>query len=51
MELRTGLFHAVARALLLAVLQYRPPPVESRTEVIDRVGCGDDVRETVMFST
>ncbi|MEN9674690.1 MAG: hypothetical protein RIS76_586 [Verrucomicrobiota bacterium] len=44
-------FQTGARARLLEVLRYQPPPVDPRAEVLERVDCGDYVREKIAFST
>lgn len=44
-------FQAAARARLLEVLLYQPQPVDPRVEVLERVDCGDHVRERITFST
>jgi dienelactone hydrolase len=44
-------FQSEARAKLLELLLYRPDPVDPRPEVLERVDCGDYVREHVTFAT
>ena len=44
-------FQAAAREKLLELLHYQPEPVEPRPEVIERVDCGDFVRERITFAT
>lgn len=44
-------FTATARQKVLDVLQYRPPRVEPRAEVLERVTRPDHVRERIVFST
>ena len=44
-------FQSAARRRLLDVLQYHPEPVDPRPEIIERVDCGDYIREKLMFST
>lgn len=44
-------FRGQARQRVADVLQYTPPPVDLRPEVVDRVDCGDFVREKVIYST
>jgi dienelactone hydrolase len=44
-------FQAAARAKVFELLQYRPEKVEPRAEVLERVDCGDHIRETVVFNT
>ncbi len=41
----------VARAKVLDLLHYTPPAVDPAPEVVERVDCGDYVRERVWFST
>jgi dienelactone hydrolase len=40
-----------ARAKLLDLLHYAPPPCEPRPEVVKKVDCGDHVLERVYFNT
>jgi dienelactone hydrolase len=40
-----------ARGKLLELLHYAPPPCDPRAEVVERVDCGDHVREKVSFNT
>jgi dienelactone hydrolase len=40
-----------ARAKLLDLLAYSPPPCSPAAETVERVDCGDYVRETVVFSS
>jgi dienelactone hydrolase len=42
---------AVARGKLLDLLHYDPPACDAQAEVVERVDCGDFVRETVYFNT
>jgi dienelactone hydrolase len=44
-------FHAFAREKVFDLLLYKPPKVDPRPEVIERVDMGDFVREKVVFST
>jgi dienelactone hydrolase len=44
-------FKAAGREKVLEVLLYRPPPVDPRPEVLDRVDMGDYIREKILFST
>ncbi|WP_414663962.1 dienelactone hydrolase family protein [Horticoccus sp. 23ND18S-11] len=44
-------FQAAAREQLLEVLQYRPEPVDPAAQLIERVDCGDYVREKITFAT
>jgi dienelactone hydrolase len=39
------------RAKVLSLLQYSPPKCDPKAEVVERVDCGDYVREKVYFST
>src|SRR5262245_7121307 len=41
----------VARGKLLELLHYAPPPCPPAAETVERVDCGDYVRETVRFNT
>lgn len=40
-----------ARAKLLELLHYAPPPCDPAAETVERVDCGDYVRERVWFNT
>ena len=40
-----------ARAKLLDLLAYSPPPVAPAADTVERVDCGDYVREKVLFNT
>ena len=40
-----------ARAKVLDLLHYSPPPVDPAAETVERVDCGDYVRERVSFNT
>jgi dienelactone hydrolase len=40
-----------ARGKLLNLLHYAPPPVDPKPEVIEKLDCGDHVREKVCFNT
>jgi dienelactone hydrolase len=44
-------FQTAARAKVFELLQYRPEQVAPQAEVLERVDCGDHVRETVVFNT
>src|SRR5262249_23390604 len=44
-------YRAAAREKVLGVLLYRPERVDARAEMIERVDCGDYVREKIVFST
>jgi dienelactone hydrolase len=44
-------FQTEARAKLLELLLYQPEPVNPRPEVLERVDCGDFVRERITFAT
>ena len=44
-------FQSAAREKLFELLHYRPAPVEPRPEVLERVDCGDFVRERITFAT
>jgi dienelactone hydrolase len=44
-------FKATARPKVFELLQYRPEKVDPKPEVIERVDCGDHVREKVLFAT
>ncbi|HYT87260.1 MAG TPA: alpha/beta hydrolase family protein [Gemmataceae bacterium] len=44
-------FRTTAREKVLELLQYRPPRVEPRAEVLERVNRPDHVRERIVFST
>jgi dienelactone hydrolase len=44
-------FQVTAREKLLEVLLYQPAPVEPRPEVLERVDCGDHIRERITFAT
>ncbi len=44
-------FQAAARARVFELLQYRPEQVAPQAEVLERVDCGDHLRETVVFNT
>jgi dienelactone hydrolase len=46
-----GAWRRVARAKLLELLAYSPPPCDSRPEALERVELGDHVRERVLFNT
>ena len=39
------------RAKVLSLLQYSPPACEPRVEVLERVDCGDYIREKLTFNT
>jgi dienelactone hydrolase len=41
----------VARGTVLDLLHYAPPPVAAAAETVERVDCGDYVREKVWFNT
>src|SRR5207249_9202506 len=41
----------LARGKLLELLQYSPPKCDPKPEVLDRVDCGDYVRESILFNT
>src|SRR5262245_30160501 len=41
----------MARAKLLDLLAYSPPPCDPRAEVIERVELNDHIRERVLFNT
>ncbi len=42
---------ATTRAKVLELLQYSPPPCAPAAETVERIDCGDYVREKVWFST
>ncbi|AMY12101.1 putative dienelactone hydrolase [Luteitalea pratensis] len=42
---------ATARATVLDLLHYAPPPCDPRAETFERVDCGDYIREKVFFNT
>lgn len=42
---------SVARAKLLELLHYAPPPCDPQGETVEREDCGDYFRERVLFST
>ena len=42
---------ATARAKVLDLLHYAPPPCDPRADTSERVDCGDYIRETVSFNT
>lgn len=44
-------FQSEARAKLLELLLYRPDPVDPRPEVLERIDCGDHIRERITFAT
>jgi dienelactone hydrolase len=44
-------FQKAARAKVFDVLLYAPEKVEPKAEVLERVDCGDHIRETVVFNT
>lgn len=44
-------FEVQARQKVFDLLLYRPEPVDPRSEVLDRIDCGDFIRERVLFST
>jgi dienelactone hydrolase len=44
-------WRTVARARLLDLLHYSPPPCAPAAETVERVDCGDYVREKVLFNT
>ena len=44
-------FQSAARAKLFDLLLYRPEPVDPRPEVLERVDCGDHIRERITFAT
>jgi dienelactone hydrolase len=44
-------FQSAAREKLLEVLLYRPEPVNPLPEVLERVDCGDFIRERITFAT
>jgi dienelactone hydrolase len=44
-------FRRAARAKVLEVLSYSPPPTAPRPDVRERADCGDYVREKILFST
>jgi dienelactone hydrolase len=44
-------FQTAARAKVFEVLLYRPEKVAPQAEVLERVDCGDYIRETVLFNT
>jgi len=43
-------FEAAAREKIFELLLYRPEPVDPRPELLDRVDCGEYVRERIRFS-
>jgi hypothetical protein len=45
-ELRTA-----ARGRILDLLLYRPEKIDPKAEVVERIDCGDHVREKVLFWT
>jgi dienelactone hydrolase len=44
-------FESAARAKLFELLLYRPEPVDPQPEVLERVDCGDHIRERITFAT
>ena len=40
-----------ARAKVRGLLQYEPPPCDPNAEVVERVDCGDYIREKICFNT
>ena len=44
-------FQSLARDKLLEVLLYRPERVDTRPEVLERLDCGEYIREKITFST
>jgi dienelactone hydrolase len=44
-------FRAAARPRVFELLGYRPEPVDPKPEIVERVDCGDHVRERVVFAT
>jgi dienelactone hydrolase len=44
-------FQSEARAKLLELLLYRPGPVDPRPEVLERIDCGEFIRERITFAT
>ena len=44
-------FQSAARSQLLDALLYQPAPVEPRAEELERVDCGDYIREKITFAT
>jgi dienelactone hydrolase len=44
-------FQTAAREKILELLLYRPEKVDPRAEVLERIDCGDYIREKVVFST
>ncbi len=44
-------FRQAAREKVLEVFSYRPEVVDPRPEIVERVDCGDYVRERLVFST
>jgi dienelactone hydrolase len=44
-------FHTAVRPKVFELLGYRPEKVDPKAEVVERVDCGDHVRERVTFAT